>query len=354
MKECEDMVSVVVPVYNVDKYLGRCVTSLIRQTYTNLEIVLVDDKSSDASSALCDELASEETRIHVIHRNENGGLSAARNTGLDWVMTQGKSKWVTFVDSDDWIVSNMIEALVSGAKECKSKISVCGYERVNEVEMSSNGAIKFEALSPEAFWEECSRIEGEGVFLQNIACAKLFARECFAAMRFPEEIRAHEDVYTIYRAIFAQSSVAFTRAKLYCYYVNPKSITGRCWSRDRLNTVWGHQEQIFFFDKRGFVRALCIAVKQQMLRIPWAIDNCKGMEDLIPDVDRMKRLLAENYYKYKTVVKLPLSDFHAAWKILHPVASKFYVISLLFNKGPNVLLRKLAVRFQRTVKGELR
>lgn len=104
----DDLVSVIIPVYNVEKYLARCVDSIKNQTYSHLEILLIDDGSTDSSGALCEELAVMDKRIRVIHQ-KNGGLSCARNTGI----AHAKGKYLTFVDSDDWTKQDMIEYLYS-------------------------------------------------------------------------------------------------------------------------------------------------------------------------------------------------------------------------------------------------
>ena len=95
-------ISVIVPVYKVEAFLNRCVDSILCQTYEDFEIILVDDGSPDTCGALCDEYARKDGRVHVIHQ-ENGGLSAARNTGIDWAFANSTSRWLAFVDSDDWV-----------------------------------------------------------------------------------------------------------------------------------------------------------------------------------------------------------------------------------------------------------
>jgi len=117
-----DLVSVVVPTYNVEKYLERCVESIRSQTYSTLEIILVDDGSTDRSGAMCDELAKHDDRIRVIHK-ENGGLSDARNFGL----AEATGEYVCFIDSDDWVEPDMISSAVDALKKENSDIAIWGY-----------------------------------------------------------------------------------------------------------------------------------------------------------------------------------------------------------------------------------
>ena len=117
-----DKISIIVPIYNVKKYIQQCVESLINQTYKNLEIILIDDGSTDGCGELCDEFGKKDQRIHVIHK-QNGGLSDARNKGID----VASGDYIGFVDSDDWISHNMYEKMLSSLKSVNADIAVCGW-----------------------------------------------------------------------------------------------------------------------------------------------------------------------------------------------------------------------------------
>ena len=123
----EELISVIVPVYNVKKYINRCVDSIIHQSYKNLEIILVDDGSTDGSGFLCDNYKQVDSRIKVIHK-ENGGLSDARNAGLEIAV----GKYVTFVDSDDWIRKDYAKLLLEAAQYGNTKISACAYIKTDK------------------------------------------------------------------------------------------------------------------------------------------------------------------------------------------------------------------------------
>ena len=116
------LISVIIPVYKVEKYLDRCLESIVNQTYKNLEIILIDDGSPDNCPAICDEYAQKDSRIKVIHK-ANGGVSSARNKGID-VAT---GDYIGFVDSDDWIEPDMYETLIKNAEQYNSDISRCSY-----------------------------------------------------------------------------------------------------------------------------------------------------------------------------------------------------------------------------------
>ena len=117
-------ISVIVPIYMVEPYLRRCVDSILAQTFPDFELILVDDGSPDNCGQICEEYARLDRRVLVIHQ-ENRGLSAARNAGIDWVMANSDSSWITFVDSDDWIHPNMLKHLFELNRDHGTQISAC-------------------------------------------------------------------------------------------------------------------------------------------------------------------------------------------------------------------------------------
>ena len=125
-------ISIVVPVYKVEKYLQRCVASLLEQSFTSFDLILVDDGSPDLCGKICDQYAEKDNRIHVIHQ-KNGGLSAARNSGIDWSISNSDSGWITFVDSDDWVDPQYLECLYNAVKLYKTNISICAYKETADV-----------------------------------------------------------------------------------------------------------------------------------------------------------------------------------------------------------------------------
>ena len=116
-------ISIIVPVYKVEKYLHRCINSILKQTYQKFELILIDDGSPDNCGNICDEFAEKDQRIHVIHQ-ENGGLSAARNSGIDWAFANSCSKWLTFIDSDDWVHPQYLEVLLYAATKFNVSVSI--------------------------------------------------------------------------------------------------------------------------------------------------------------------------------------------------------------------------------------
>ena len=149
------VISVIVPVYKVERYLKRCVDSILDQTFRDFELILVDDGSPDQCGEICEKYAKKDKRIIVLHR-ENGGLSAARNTGLDWIFANSNSIYVTFIDSDDWVHPQYLEILLSVIESNKVAVSVGQFQRVNEYvtsnENKENNVSKEEVLGAEDFF----------------------------------------------------------------------------------------------------------------------------------------------------------------------------------------------------------
>ena len=209
-------VSIIVPIYNVEKYIHECIDSLIGQTYREIEIILVDDASPDGCLAICYEYAQKDGRIKVIHK-PNGGLSDARNAGIE--MATGD--YLIFVDSDDYIVSDMVGQLIYMAEQSGADIAACGYAG-DESKLSHEPVADFSvATSAEAL--KYILIEKK---INTSASTKLFAKELFDGVRFPVG-KIYEDYATIYKALHLAKKVAFTEASKYYYRPNPTGITGR-------------------------------------------------------------------------------------------------------------------------------
>ncbi|MBQ7776475.1 MAG: glycosyltransferase family 2 protein [Lachnospiraceae bacterium] len=173
------LISVVIPVYNIEKYLERCVYSVREQTYKNLEIILVDDGSTDASGALCDRLATEDARISVFHK-ENGGSSSARNLGI----SKAQGEFIGFVDSDDYIEPDMYELLYKATWEFDADIAQIGRDEIDEEGNALPNICEppkqVEFIESEAFLKELLMHRGDCSF-----CTKLVRKSLFENMQFP-------------------------------------------------------------------------------------------------------------------------------------------------------------------------
>lgn len=211
----EDLISVVVPIYNVEEYLETCIKSIISQTYKNIEIILVDDGSPDNCGKVCDEYAQKDNRIKVIHK-ENGGLSDARNAGIDIA----KGKYITFVDSDDDILTEYIEYLYGLIVNYKTKMSIASYTIVSQKKHINIGKGYTEKLMNT---KEClERMLCEDGFTIS-SCAKLYSKELFNEVKFPKG-KLNEDNGTTYKLILQCDKIAYGNKSIYNYYKRENSI----------------------------------------------------------------------------------------------------------------------------------
>ncbi len=218
------LVSVIVPVYNVEKYLCKCVDSLLSQRYGNIEIILVDDGSPDNCGAMCDSFAERDGRIKVIHK-ENGGLSDARNAGLS--TTSGD--FITFVDSDDFVSESYIEKLLLPFENGEVDISICG---IRAFSLDSSGNEVFSPAKPEK--EENMLFDAdralEKMFRQVLfdteAWAKMYRASLLEGFMFPFGLY-NEDLDSIYKLFLKADKVSFNREKLYYYLQRNDSIMGK-------------------------------------------------------------------------------------------------------------------------------
>ncbi len=226
------VISVIIPVYNVAKLLERCVESVRNQIYPNLEIILVDDGSTDMSGAFCDVFAKKDPRVKVIHQS-NQGLSAARNAGLKLAT----GKWLTFVDSDDYLQPDMIDLLHRMCYTNKLQMSICGFREVSSDDDAAN--------TPPSSAPTTERVLSTTECLKAMLCeegfsmsawGKLYARELFDLVRFPEH-RLYEDVGTTYKLVLQCDRIAVSSAQAYNYYQHDASITKQNFTLRKMDLI---------------------------------------------------------------------------------------------------------------------
>lgn len=231
-------ISVIVPVYRVEPYLRRCVDSILSQTFTDFELILVDDGSPDNCGAICDEYALKDSRVRVIHK-QNGGLSDARNAGID--IAQGN--YLTFVDSDDWVHKSYLIALYNAIISTGCIISVCSFINVNDY-IDDNNVIFNSSIC-----------DGLSLYNRNrtiatIACGKLYAQSLFSRHRYPVG-KIHEDEFVTYKLLYESGNIAYINASLYYYFQNDSGITHQAYTVKKLDLVEAVEGQCQFFKAKN-------------------------------------------------------------------------------------------------------
>lgn len=235
------LVSIVVPVYNVEKYLKRCVYSLVNQTYPLVEIVLVDDGSIDNSGIICDELAVKYTNLKVFHK-KNGGLSSARNYGID----RCKGEFIAFVDSDDWIERNFTETLVTYMLVYDADVVCCNINIVN----NSHVLRSWQSVSDkiEVFDNlNLMRVLAND-YISTSSCNKMFKRRLINDERYTEGI-LYEDVEFMHRCLSHANSGVFLHTPLYNYFVNDEGITRTKFSHKSFDFVEASEQRLDFYNQ---------------------------------------------------------------------------------------------------------
>ena len=212
-----EKISVVVPVYNVEKYIDKCIMSLINQTYKNIEIILVDDESTDKSGTICDEYAKKYKNVKCVHK-KNGGLSDARNNGIE----NATGEYISFVDSDDFVSNDFIEFMYSNLKKNGCLISACGFCHYYD-----DGTIK--KINFENVESKFSKIDSQKYlnimgYFNASACNKLFKKELFNDIKFPKG-KTSEDLYIIYKLLDKANGIYYSSKIKYFYRQRNGSIT---------------------------------------------------------------------------------------------------------------------------------
>jgi len=239
----ELLISVIVPVYNVEKYLRKCIDSILQQTYTNLEIILVDDGSPDNCGRICDEYAQSDSRVKVIHK-QNGGLSDARNAGID--IAEGD--YINFVDSDDYIAPNMLKHLMDKIKQYDADISLCTIIGVNEnyaIRGNIQDFLEKDTLLSNIESMELTFIDKSNSFVS--ACAKIYKAWLLkqTGIRFPEG-RLYEDMFTTYKLFFHAKRVVLSNREMYFCLKRTGSITLQGFSEGQLDMITACSQAIDF------------------------------------------------------------------------------------------------------------
>ncbi|MEE1502714.1 MAG: glycosyltransferase family 2 protein [Acutalibacteraceae bacterium] len=325
------LISVIVPVYKVEPYLSRCINSILTQSYTDFELILIDDGSPDNCGKICDEYAQKDNRIQVIHK-ENGGLSSARNAGIDWVFANSNSQWLTFIDSDDWIHPQYLELLLSGANSTNTDICVCEYTETSEFSDFENlNKVNAQKLSTEDFFVNHH-------VTAIIACCKIYKKNCFENIRYPVG-KLHEDEYTTYKILFEKNYISYLKDPLYFYYTNPDSIVRSEWSPKRLDAITAYEEQIAYFRKNGYKKALVKVERKLLWYIIAQVELTEKSDEYAYLTPKFKKDLRIYLKIFKADANLSINNGYDFYIKAYPTITKLYCIVLAILKKLKILRR---------------
>lgn len=300
-----EKISVIVPVYNVEKYLEKCVDSLINQSYKNLEIILVDDGATDSSGTLCDKLQKKDERIKVIHK-VNGGLSDARNAGLD-IAT---GEYIAFLDSDDYVHKDLYSSLYTLMKDNDCDLGICNYVYVDEEGNSIapvSDTLKDEVINRD---EVIDKLMTKLNFYYVTAWNKLYKKSVLDNIRFPKG-KIHEDEYVAHYVLAASNKVV-TTSNVYIYYVQRQgSITNTQISAKKLHSAWALYDRYKFFMEIGKKDNAYYALRQSYAVVLTCIEGLDLKQKTSNESSKDKNKASDNSNKkqVKELIKVLTKAF---------------------------------------------
>lgn len=321
----QPLISVIVPVYNVERYLDQCVESLIGQTYERLEIILVDDGSTDSSGEQCNAWANRDNRIRAV-RQCNAGLAAARNTGLDLA----KGEYIGFVDSDDYVLPDMFGTLLHNLQESDADLSIISYERENPDGSTYCNAFpdkKIVMTSQEAF----AYVNQHGYFYVT-AWDKLAKKELFDNLRYPLDAVYAEDLPVTYQLLDKADRIVYDSTPLYRYRMSENSqshgITDKFAQStgamlDLVRTKYPHVEAYAAYGHLESIVGTCNRIMLAHQRKQWAQFERYArteLRELLPMVERKGIIGKSQLLQWKLLATSPTlyGMMYALYKRRHP------------------------------------
>ncbi len=310
-------ISVIVPVYNVENYLHDCLNSILAQTFTDFELILINDGSTDSSGAICDEYALKDSRIHVFHQ-KNQGQAAARNYGVN----QAQTDWIHFVDSDDIIHPKMLEVLFSSVTNHNVKMSLaCVSESVSAESTLEIFSSVVDSSLQIIDVSEKTLVEFFPDSRYHSVCAKLISKDII--LKFPFQVgRIHEDSPVICKWFVEAGKIAYSPNVLYVYIANNNSTTRTSFSMKKLDLLWAWDQQIEFYKSINYKKM------QRMLEFQFFSSASKFYKILI-DEDRkiakkLKRYTFKNYFFVLFYSQIPLNDRLYFLEFFYPRTLRLY------------------------------
>lgn len=315
--------SVIVPVYKAEKYINKCLDTILSQTFTDFELILVDDGSPDKCGEICEQYAKSDNRIKVFHK-ENGGVSSARNLGL----SEASGDYIAFVDPDDYIENNMFEEAISFLQKNNGDIicfEVCevkglrnkiGYHFDSDKIMTGSKALNF-------ILED---------IIDNSPCNKIYKKEVWHNIRFPNG-RRYEDVATIYRTFAQANMVVYLKKALYYYIKHDGSATAVNFDfQRRYECFQGYKERLeFALSKRLEAAAACRKLAVETALATMTAFYAKENKEYLQQVDEIKKFISENFEELSNVKLKPKHRFllysFVHCQALHKIYAKLSALS---------------------------
>lgn len=311
------MVSVIVPIYKVEKYLRSCVDSILQQTFSDIEVILVDDGSPDGCGAICEEYAQEDERVSVIHK-ENGGLSDARNAGLDVC----RGDYIVFVDSDDCIHPQMIERLYNLLLKYQADMAVCSFQDIDENETPLY--VKYDTQGKEYCFEKeniMNQLQSRNL-LTVVAWNKIYKARLFEKIRYPKGY-IHEDEFVIHKLLHLCTRTVYTDEKLYYYRKRGDSIMGNI-SIGKIKDIFtAYDDRIPFLEERHYGDIVTDTKLQLMHQVIKYYELMEKRPDAKELSDYMRNRFAELYLQ-KEVQEALTAGLKKEYGLFYKSPARYY------------------------------
>ena len=287
--------SIIVPIYNVEKYLPRCIESILNQTFREFELILINDGSTDNCKEICEKYKKIDSRIIVVNK-KNGGVSSARNFGIDI----SRGEYIGFVDPDDFIDANMYEILFNTANSYNSDMVICDYYKVSEYDIK-----KYEEI----------QLNNKGIIVENInnidaieriltvgekfivAWNKIYKRRLFENLRYNEGM-IYEDEFLAHRILYRCNKVSIINSSLYYYVQRKGSIVNSTFSSKKFDKVYAIKDRVDFLKDKGIVNLIYKAEKSFIDYFVWNyFVGYQRLENIEYELKRLKKEFNSVFYR---------------------------------------------------------
>ena len=321
----KELISVIVPIYNVEKYICECVDSILNQTYSNIEILLIDDGSTDLSNKICDKYLNVDDRIKVFHK-KNGGLSDARNYGIK----KSLGKYICFIDGDDVISDDYVEKLYIGILKYNADISICGYQRFKCIsDIKYIEEMQYKEVSLNEYLNNTFYYNKKEYYTVS-ACGKLYNKKIFKDIKYPKG-RLYEDICTIAPILNRADKIVLYNQKNYYYRITENSITTSSFNEKKMDLLKSCQENLEYIKNNNLdvVNAsLCILFARSV-----------ELLSMIPKNKKYKKYIYETYDVIKKYRILIIKDKNCNIKY------KIAAFLSFFGKNGLIYIYKMKKKF---------
>lgn len=316
----QEKISIIIPVYNVEKYISKCLDSIVNQTYRNIEVIVVNDGSTDKSGLICDEYAKRYNSIRVFHK-KNGGVSSARNLGIDY----SSGEYIAFVDPDDYIDKNMYEKLYNSIRKYNSEIAISSFAYIKNGKEDPQDTSNIEVIYNKSEAIE-SYFNNTYPFNYSFLCNKLFKKGLFDGVRLNTKILVQEDTEVMIKIYDKSKRISYIGQPLYFYELRNGSVTSNKISRGKITTEQAFLE-IYNYTKENLPQFNSQALlKYTSYFFNIIIEIIKNYDEYEDDYYSLIKKLRLSYKEIINDKQMPLKyKVHSSLLLLSPKIYKYYI-----------------------------